>query len=220
MAKGNRGGSRGRGGGGGGLNPSDIISQNDMGSYLAEGDKREEARQVFSVSNDMQQEYGADVAIYGFDTAVLKPKAAGTIAFYDGQNIAINQSYFDINRVDKAYADCVKNGFHPSNGNKTAMQAVAAHEYGHALTDFAANKMGIKGIGALDQAANKIVNEARKLTSHRGVVIMSRKISEYATYSNAEAVAEAVSDVYCNGSKAHAESRAIVSVLNGYLKKK
>ena len=35
----------------------------------------------------------------------------------------------------------------------------------------------------------------------------------------AEALAEAFADVYCNGSKASKESKAIVDVMNSYLKK-
>lgn len=49
---------------------------------------------------------------------------------------------------------------------------------------------------------------------------MARKISRYATVSNAEAIAEAYSDVKCNGGKAKAESKAIIETLNKYLKKK
>lgn len=45
---------------------------------------------------------------------------------------------------------------------------------------------------------------------------MSRKISEYATVSNAEAIAEAFTDVYCNGNKAKSESKAIMSVIDSY----
>lgn len=47
---------------------------------------------------------------------------------------------------------------------------------------------------------------------------MASKISGYATHSNAEAVAEAIADVYCNGKKAKSESKAIVNVMNKYLK--
>ena len=47
---------------------------------------------------------------------------------------------------------------------------------------------------------------------------MAKNISGYAGHSNAECIAEAVSDVYCNGRKASAESRAIVKELNTILK--
>ena len=209
----------GREGGGGGVSPGNIISVRDIGSDIAEGGKIAEARDVLSVSDDMLRQYGDSVQLFSFQEAQLGGKDAySTIAYYDGANIAINQNYYDAAKLEKAYAACVKTGYHPIQGDKTAMQAVAAHEYGHALTDFAAQKMGISGLNALKTAADRICNEARKLTGHRGVVQMERKISGYATASNAEAVAEAVSDVYCNGRRAAAESHAIVNTLNKYLR--
>lgn len=48
---------------------------------------------------------------------------------------------------------------------------------------------------------------------------MARQISGYATYNNKEAIAEAVADVYCNGAKAHKESKAIVGIIKKYLGK-
>lgn len=214
MPKSSRGGKRY--GGGGGLNPGDIKSTSDMGSMVAEGNKRAEAKEVLAVASAMVKEYGEGVQIYSFQVAELSDKAkASTIAYYDGANIAMNNFYFDSAKLEQAYASCVSSGFHPSNGNKSAIQAVAAHEYGHALSDFAAQKMGV---GDLHAASDIIVKEARSMTTSKGVVQMASKISTYATHSNAEAVAEAVSDVYCNGAKAAAESRAIVSVLNKYLK--
>ena len=116
--------------------------------------------------------------------------------------------------LTRVYADCVSSGFHPSNGSKSAAEAVAAHELGHRLTDAVGERMG--GV-TLREAATRIVNEARRSTSHRGVVQMAAKISKYATANNAEAIAEAFADVYCNGNNAHAESRAIMAVVNRYL---
>ena len=117
--------------------------------------------------------------------------------------------------MDGAYDDCVKSGFHPGRGNKTAMQAVASHEYGHVLTQKAGAKLGILD---MDNAAKTIVDRARKTTTHKGSISMAKNISGYAGYSNAECVAEAVADVYCNGRKASAESRAIVKVINDIMK--
>ena len=136
------------------------------------------------------------------------------MAYYDGDNIAVNKSYFN-KGIATAYNECEKTGFHPSKGNKTAMQAVVSHEIGHQLTDVVGKKIGASN---LDSAADRIVKEARKNTSHRGVVQMASKISKYATHSNAEAIAEAVADVYCNGKKAKKESHAIMNVINKYLK--
>lgn len=197
---------------GGGLKPGDVIGTTDMISARANFEENS-VNGVLNVGRDMVDEYGEEIV--AFEVADLKPNAQGVLGYYDGSNIAINSSFMDTARINDAYDICVESGYHPSRGNKTAMEAVAAHEYGHALTDAAARKMGASD---LNTAATQIVNEARKSTSHRGVVQMASKISRYATASNAEAVAEAISDVYCNGSKAKAESKAIVNVVNKYVK--
>lgn len=201
-------------GGGGGLSSADIISTT---SLISERERKQRlVDQTLSVFKDVNDEYGYVVG--DIQIAKLKPKAANVMAYYDGDNIAVNESYFDGAKMEMAYDRCVKQGFHPSKGSKTAMQAVASHELGHALTDSVADKMGIKGVDKTDKAATRIVTEARKQTKSRGVVQMASKISKYATHSNSEAVAEAFADVYCNGKKAKNESKAIVNVVNSYLK--
>lgn len=206
MAKGSRGGRRA---GGAGLNPNDILSTRDM---ISERHKNSLVDEVLTVSRDLQNEYGISAQVSNFEIAKLKSKA-NAIAYYDGENIAVNEKFMKSDTINKAYDECVKQGFHPSKGNKTAMEAVSSHEFGHAINDAIGRKMGLD----IDSSATKIVNEARKQTKHRGVVQMASKISGYATYSNAEAIAEAVSDVYCNGKKARSESRAIVNVIKSYL---
>lgn len=197
---------------GGSLNPSDILSETDM---IVERGNRSEVDEVLTVSRDLMDMYGQNVPLQQFFIAELAGgEAQGVLGYYDGSNIAINDRYLDSAAMTKAYADSVKSGFHPSNGNKTAIQAVAAHEFGHAATDAVAAKLGL----TLEGAADRIVNEARQGSGHRGVVQMASKISKYATSSNAEAVAEAFCDVYCNGNKATKESHAIVSAMNKYLK--
>lgn len=204
-------GSGGREGGGGSLGASDIY---DTTSLISEGMSGNEKMtgEILSVCRDVYDEYGLQVN--DLDLATINP-AKPAIAYYDGSNVGWNKTFFDEKKLESSYADCVKNGFHPSNGKKTAAEAVAAHELGHALTDKAARKMGTVGI---DATATAIVKEARKQTKHKGVVQMARGVSRYATHSNAEAIAEAFSDVYCNGKKAKSESIAIVNVLNKYAK--
>ena len=197
--------------GGGGVSPNDIISTSDMLSNMSKSPQT--VSEFLGVSRDVWNEYGENIG-GAFVFAEMKP-GTSAIAYYDGSNIGLNTRYANASRMNKAYDDCVSDGFHPKRGNKTGAEAVAAHEIGHALTDAAAKKMGVYSI---DEAATRIVTQARKSTSHRGVVQMAAKISRYATHSNAEAVAEAFADVYCNGSKAAAESRAIVATLNGYIK--
>lgn len=212
MAKGSRGGKRF--GGGVGLNPANIVSTTSLISER-EGQQVlvDETMEVF---RDVFDEY--DTIVDDIQLATLKGRDNSTLAYYDGSNIAVNKAYFNEKVMNSAYEKCVEMGFHPDKGNKTALQAVVAHELGHKLTSDVAVKMGKDGWTDFDSVATSIVNEARKSTKHRGVVQMASKISGYATHSNAEAIAEAFSDVYCNGKKAHSESKAIVDVINKYLK--
>ena len=203
--------SSGRYGGGGGLSPADILSTN---SFVSERHNYDISNDVLDVFKNVNEEYGYVIG----DILVAKIKSKSNnkaMAYYDGTNIGFNEAYASAKVLNKAYADCVKSGFHPSNGNKSPAEAVASHELGHALTDAVGKKMG--GLD-IDRASDRIVKEAKKQTGHRGVVQMANKISTYATHSNAEAIAEAFSDVYCNGKKAHKESKAIVNVINSYLK--
>ena len=212
MAKGNRGGRRG--GITGGLKPDDILSTSNLliDTKLDDVTRKE----VTKTLKDFQDEYG--LTYNNTRIAQITP-GSGVLAYYDGAGIAINSTFLNSEKMNEAYQKCVKSGFHPSSGSKSGMEAVVSHELGHALTDMVGSKMGITGINRTNESATAIVNEARKQTKHRGVVQMASKISGYATHSNAEAVAEAISDVYCNGKKAKAESRAIVDVINKYLKK-
>ena len=160
-------------------------------------------------------EYGLEYS----NTRIARLKSgSNALAYYDGSGIAINSSYLNSERMNEAMKQCAESGFHPSMGNKTGMEAVVAHELGHALTDMVGVKMGNKQWLDFEKTSTDIVNEARKQTKHRGVVQMASKISGYATHSNAEAIAEAISDCYCNGKKARAESKAIKSVVDKYLK--
>lgn len=193
-----------------GLNPSDIKSTT---SLISEREGQQVAvDEVLQVSSDFLDEFG--VTADDWLLAEIDPKA-GALAYAtrDGV-IGINKQYFGDGKMDGVYADCVAQGFHPSNGNKTALQATTAHELGHRLNGVIAAKTGED----FDAVATKIVNDARKSTKHRGVVQLANKISGYATYSNAECIAEAVSDYYCNGKKARSESRAIVNSIKTYLK--
>lgn len=200
----------GRQGKAGGLNPTDIKSTT---SLISEREGQQVAvDEVLQVSQDFLNEFG--VTADDWLLAELDPKS-DALAFATREGtIGINQAYFGDGKMDGVYADCVAQGFHPSNGNKTALQATTAHEMGHRLNGVIAQRTGED----FDAVATKVVSDARKSTGHRGVVKLASKISGYATYSNAECIAEAVSDYYCNGKKAKSESRAIVNTLKTYLK--
>lgn len=117
--------------------------------------------------------------------------------------------------MNKAYDQCVDAGFHPPRGNKTGIEAVAAHEMGHRLTDAIGEKTGL-GSWQIDRVSNDIVKSAAKKAGYKSTKEFTAKISGYAKQNHAEAVAEAFADVYCNGSKAKRESKAVVDAMNKY----
>ena len=206
---GGKGGGEGWGGGGGGaidiLNTDSLISARER--------QRLEVDETLQTFKDMNDEYGYQVE--DLQIATLSAKDASVMAYYDGANIAFNETYFNKRVMEGAYARCVQDGYHPSQGNKTALQAVASHEIGHALTDKAIARMGtVKG-----DSAEAILREAQKAVGHKGKLAdMASKISGYAKESARECIAEATADVYCNGKNAHKYSQAIVNVMNKYLK--
>ena len=213
MGRGSSGGSNGSPSEG--VNPNNIVNERDMIS--ARNDENYEyVNQVLTVAQDMIDDYGDDVAIDGvFTMAEFKGKDANVLGCYDtaNGNLTMNEKYMSSPNLDSVYDMSVSSGYHPSRGNKTGVQAVTSHEYGHRLT---ANVQKAMGEASFDVAADKIVNQARKRTSFEK---FSSKISGYAKKSSAETIAEAVADVYCNGKSAAKESQAIVNVINSYLKK-
>ena len=199
-------------GGNSSVDSANIISTTSLIS--AREGQQEEVDEVLQTFKDINDEYG--FIINDIELATIGGKDANTMAYYDGSNIAVNQAYFSKARIEGAYERCVADGFHPPKGNKTALQAVASHELGHALVDKVSTKMGrIKG----DDTATAILKEAQKQGKFKGSLAdMAGKISGYAKFNPNECIAEAFSDVYCNGSKAQRESKAIVNVMNKYLK--
>lgn len=172
--------------------------------------KQKEVDDTLTVLRDIYEEYGVNVA----DVQLATMTNNLVMAYYDsGDNLAVNNTYFDDKKMAKAYATAVKEGYHPNNGNKTAMQAVVAHELGHTLTARAAG-----GFENINRFSDKIVTEAARTQRYKNPASFASKISGYARSSPAEAIAEAYSDVYCNGNKANSSSRAIVDTLNKYLK--
>ena len=208
---GGKGGEGWLGGSGGG--DVDILDTTSLIS--AREGQRLEVDETLQTFKDMHDQYG--YAVDDLQRATLSSKDGSVMAYYDGSNIAFNQSYFNKAKMESVYADTVKSGFHPSQGNKTALQAVASHEIGHALTDKVIAKMGSK-LGKQD-GAEAILKEAQKQAGNRGKLAnMASKISGYAKESARECIAEAFADVYCNGGRAKKESQSIVDVMNKYLK--
>ena len=200
-----RGGWDGGGGGAPPVQTSDLISQREG--------KQAEVDSVLSVLRDFNNEYGTQI-----DTEIGQfPQGSSVMGYYDplSGNIGISQSYFDEDRINLAMDQSANARYHPPRGNKTGMEAVTAHEVGHALTAKAQEQMGI---GSFDKAANRIVQDAKRNNKVKGSASdMARRISAYAGKNPAEAIAEAVGDVHCNGDNARKESKWIVSELNKHL---
>lgn len=206
------GGGSGMGGGGGQdvkiLESTDLITQRER--------KKDEVDKVLTVLKDIDDQYG-----YNVDTNVAKLGGADgshVMAFYEvgSDAVSVNKRFFDTQKIEDAYARSVAAGFHPSSGTKSGLEATIAHEMAHGLTDVAAKNMGEKNY---DKAAYKIVGEAFGAKNAKEAQSIAGRISGYATHSDAECIAEAFADVYCNGSNAKAESQSVVNVLNKYLRK-
>ena len=201
-------------GGKSGLDPNDIVSTTSLISER-EG-KKQEVDNTLKVLKYVEERYG--VVVEDALIAELKGEAAfETYAYYDPQgNVAVNVKYFDNDLIERAYDANVREKYHPPRGNKTAMEAVIAHEMGHRLTEIAGVNAGL-GSWKLDSISNQIMKSAkRRVGKYSRVSTLRGKISGYAATNNSEAVAEAFADVYLNGRKAKRESKAVVQELNKY----
>lgn len=211
---GGRGASSWTGGGGGAadaVNTTSLISERE--GFKSEVD------QTLRVLKDVYDTYG--IQVEDAQIATLKGASRSTMAYYDSNgNLAVNKDYFDSAKMNTAYDACVKSGFHPSRGNKTGLEAVVAHEMGHRLTHAAGKSGGAAGNWDLDKTADSIVRTAAKKAGYKNAPSMAGKISKYAQSNPAEAIAEAYSDVYCNGSKASAASKAIFNELDSRLRRR
>lgn len=201
------GGIAGGGGGGAARTTTSLVSEREG--------KRAEVDQTLGVLRDVENQYGINANLNDVQLAKYD-KPTGVMAYYDSNgNLAINESFFDGAKMNAAYDECVKDGFHPSRGNKTGIEAVTAHEMGHRLTDYIGEKTGL-GSWQVDKVSSDVVTKAAKAAGYKSASEFRKKISGYGAENNAEAVAEAFADVYCNGSRASKESRAIVTELNRY----
>lgn len=213
---GGRGSSGGESLGGGGGGNVDIVSQTDVWSYRHNQNNQPFADQINQSVADVQNDF-PDVMNTVNNVYAAKfggSDATGTLGCYGADGLSINQRFTDIEKMNNVYDKSVASKFHPSRGNKSGVEAVTYHEMGHAITDHIASKVGAKN---LDESSKKIVNAAYKATKGKGgTKAWAGKISGYAQDSFAECVAEAVADVYCNGNKAHAHSKAIFKELKKY----
>lgn len=206
---GGRGSSSGSGGGVGRAGGGTVNVQRADSLISARERSPQEVDQALSVLRDVERDYGVNLA----DVQLATVSNRGVMAYYDSNdNLAINHSYFDAAKMDAAYDRSVQQGFHPSRGNKSGIEAVTAHEAGHKLT-------AQNGFGDINRTSNTIIHNASR-TLGMSASEVRRSISGYARSNNAEAVAEAFSDVYCNGARASRASREVVNELNNLYRRR
>ena len=204
--------------GGGSGKPVDILDQTDVWSYRHNPNNEPFVDSINGSVRDIHDDFPGimdDVSVVNSATLGGADKVQ-TLGFYsrDSQSVSLNDNYTNVNKMNSIYDESVKAGYHPSRGDKNGVEAVTYHEMGHALTDHVAKKMGINNF---DDAAKKIVDDAYKNSKGRsGTKAWAGKISGYAKENNAECIAEAVCDWYCNGSKANSRSKAIMAELKKY----
>ncbi|MBQ0165374.1 MAG: hypothetical protein KBS75_09300 [Bacteroidales bacterium] len=206
---GGRGAGASWGGGGGGsgapIETTSLISQRER--------KEAEVDSVLSTLRDVSDQYG--VTMNDVEVGVFPP-GSSVMGYYDPSTgaLGVNGAFFDTQKVNDAYDNCIAQQYHPARGSKSGMEALASHEAGHRLTYVAGEKNSMSG----EAIADRVVEEAAKELGYKNSARMAKQISGYALTNKKEAIAEAFADVYCNGNNARKESRAIVKKLNSYLR--
>lgn len=206
---GGRGASDFGGGGGVSLNIADsrdLVSERER--------KQREVDQVLTTARRIMDDYG--IVVEGLDVSKITGRGAKSVIAYFSPSsgvVGVNQYFFDADKLDGAYDQSVERGFHPRRGRFSGLEAVTAHEMGHALNQEIANRLG----GNIDSVADRIVAEAYGTNAKSRIQSRNARISGYAGQDNAEAIAEAYADVYCNGRRAKADSKRIKAVLDRYL---
>ena len=220
-----RGRSKAGGSGGRVITPLGVL---DVWSYRHRKGNEPFVDAINTAARSMESDFPGLMQDVGTLNAVkLRGRDNGVLGYFSrdgrgGTSVNINQEYTDLAEMDAVMDRAAKSGFHPSRGNKSGVEAVSLHELGHALNNHVAAKMGFNpnDVFKMEYAADKIVKDARKaagkIAGRGGIEQFRRSISGYSSGSNTETIAEAVADYYCNGSRAHANSRAIMAELFKY----
>lgn len=191
----------------------DIRNRQDIWSYRHNPDNADFVDSINNAIDIMQDDFKG---VMDFVKSVVAGNLVGrgssrgikALGCYGDGEVAMNLKYTDVQLMNEAMDRSFRNGYHPSRGSYNGVEAVTFHEMGHALSDYLASKMGVKD---LDKASEIIVKNAYKASKGKGgTEAWAKNISRYATKNNAECVAEACADWYCNGAKASPQARAIV----------
>lgn len=200
-----------------------IKNETDVWSERHKKSQEAAADQILGATRDMNDEYGVMDNVETVTVADVDKQ--NVIAFYSNSDnkMVMNRKFTDIPTIEASYENCVKNGFHPPVGKRTAIEAVTAHELGHAIAD-KINEARRKGGYSTSEANSEIViNAFRAAYPSKGNSLIEltkarKSISGYALTNYHETVAEAVADVYCNGGRARKFSKAVVQELKKTIK--
>lgn len=163
------------------------------------------ANEIMNTRDAFEREYGS--AVKDIKLSVGTFNKPGVLGAYGQDTLIMNERYVKSANLTTAMKNT--DGFHPSIGNKTGAEAVAAHEIGHRLGEIAAKKAGISQREIVQRASKTVNIKTENMAGH---------ISKYARSNYAETIAEASADVFCNGNKASKASKAIMAEVKGILK--
>lgn len=136
--------------------------------------------------------------------------------------LEINKNIFD-DKIKQRYALSESIKFHPTG---TSYKDIGTHEIGHIVNVEIIKKINNGNVKAMrfdydnNITANKIVEEAfnnLKVYDTINKEKLVRDISTYSLDSNAETIAEAFADYYCNYENAKTLSKEIVKVMKGMI---
>jgi len=163
------------------------------------------ANEIMNTRDAMENEYGSAVKDVRLHVGTFSDNSV--LGAYGGDTLYMNEKYIKNQYLTEAMKNT--DGFHPGIGNKTGAEAVAAHEIGHRLGEIAARKAGISERDIVARAGKTVGIKTNNMAGH---------ISKYARSNYSETIAEACSDVHCNGSKASKASTAISNELKKILR--
>lgn len=200
-----KGGSKGGGGGphGAGMENSNttttIKSSHPLTDAIGTGGGGF-ANEIMNTRDAFEREYGDAVKQMNLSLATFGDST--TLGAYGSDTLFMAEKYVKNKNLTQAMQKASESGFHPSIGNKTGAEAVAAHEIGHRLGEVAAQRAGISQQDIVARAGKKAHIRTENMAGH---------ISKYARSNYGETIAEASADVYCNGAKASRASKAIMA---------
>ena len=166
------------------------------------------ADEIMSTRDDLESVYGESVKNLTLMTAKFSDSSIGGCYEVGADTVYMNEKNINNPALTETMKLAAKQGFHPSIGTFTGAEAVAAHEIGHGMADFIEKTKGVTAMQIVAKAGKKIGVSTENVAGH---------ISGYARYNYHETVAEACTDVYCNGNKASKASKAIMAEVKNYL---